>query len=86
MAWGFCLLGLWTLQSEEPAKPVDYLVLQNGSVLTGRVYKDGNTFILRSLSSMGESRYPSSLIARHCQSAEEVYAFLKKSIAPGDAR
>jgi hypothetical protein len=82
-----CCFGvLLVLSAEEPAAPVDYLVLKNGSVLTGRVVQDDKHYILRSLKSTGESRYPAEIVAKHCRSAGEAFLVLKKASAEGDAR
>jgi len=84
MAWGICL-GLAALSWADPPAEVDYLVLKNGSVLTGRVVPDGSTYILRSLTSSGESRYAASMVSKLCHSATETYTQLKKSTVDGDA-
>lgn len=81
--------GLWlvvqTAMSEEPPASVDYLLLKNGSVLTGRVVQEGQTYIVRNLKSTGESRYPASMVAKLCTSAKEVYDILKKNSVEDDA-
>ncbi len=83
MAWGICL-GLAALSWADPPAPVDFLVLKNGAVLTGRVVLDGSSYVVRSLTSSGESRYAATMVAKLCHSATETYTLLKKSTVEGD--
>jgi hypothetical protein len=83
MAWGIWLAIFVPAQAEPPAS-VDYLVLKNGAVLTGRVVKLEETYVLRSLTGPGESRYPARAVARVCTNALEVYELIKKVGVPDD--
>lgn len=83
MAWGICL-GLAAFSWADPPPPVDFLVLKNGAVLTGRVVLDGSSYVVRSLTSSGESRYAATMVAKLCHSATETYTLLKKSTVEGD--
>lgn len=83
MAWGICL-GLAALSWADPPAPVDFLVLKNGAVLTGRVVLDGSSYVVRSLTSSGESRYAATMVSKLCHSATETYTLLKKSTVEGD--
>ncbi|MFT3882125.1 MAG: hypothetical protein QM703_21035 [Gemmatales bacterium] len=83
MAWGICLTLLSHVPAQSPA-PVDYLVLKNGAVLTGRVTQEGETWVLRSVSSSGESRYPVKMVAKVCATPREVYELFKRSIVPDE--
>lgn len=69
----------------EPPVDVDYLLLKNGSVLTGKVVQEGATYIIRSKTSSGESRYPAAMVAKVCSGPSEAYAYLKKCSVPDDA-
>ncbi len=83
MAWGIWLALFAPVQAEPPAS-VDYLVLKNGAVLTGRVVQEDQTYVLRSLTSTGESRYPARAVAKVCHNALEVYELIKRTIVPDD--
>lgn len=83
MAWGIWLALFAPAQAEPPA-PVDYLVLKNGAVLTGRVVQQDHTYVLRSLTGTGESRYPAGAVAKVCPNALEVYELIKRAIVPDD--
>lgn len=85
MAWGILLAATCFAGAEDPPLQTDYLLLKSGAVLTGRVVKEENTYILKSLTSSGESRYPASMVARVCNSPLEVLALLKKNIVPEEA-
>ncbi|HQR07912.1 MAG TPA: hypothetical protein PLN21_13875 [Gemmatales bacterium] len=68
----------------QPPAPVDYLVLKNGAVLTGRVTQEGETWVLRSLTSSGESRYSAKMVAKVCATPHDVYELFKRSIVPDE--
>lgn len=81
-------LGIWVMMfarvSAQTPPQVDYLVLKNGAVLTGRVVQEGDTYIVRSLESSGESRYPSRMVAKVCANSKEVYQLFQHSIIADD--
>src|SRR5437762_10677023 len=83
MALGIWLALLAPAQAEPPAS-VDYLVLKNGAVLTGRVVQEDQTYVLRSLTGTGESRYPARAVAKVCPNALEVYELIKRTIVSDD--
>jgi len=83
MAWGIWLTLLAHVPAQSPT-PVEYLVLKNGAVLTGRVTQEGETWVLRSLTSSGESRYPVKMVAKVCATPHEVYELFKRSIVPDE--
>lgn len=84
MAWGILLLAHTIAGAEPPARP-DYLILKSGAVLSGRIVQDGTSYVVKSLTSTGESRYPASIVAKVCTSPQEVYDVLKKCIVTDDA-
>lgn len=87
LSWmtGIGVLVLSSTASAQTPEPCDYLLLKSGAVLTGRVTLDGQTYIVRSATSGGESRYPTSMVAKLCSSATEVYSILKKYSVDDDA-
>lgn len=85
MALVLVLLGIVCQLHADPPAPVDFLLLKNGAVLTGRVVQEGNSYIIRSKSSSGESRYPASMVAKVCSGPLEAYAYLKKCSVPEDS-
>src|SRR5215212_5341012 len=75
------VLGLFLLSAAPAvAEPPDVLVLRNGGTLVGRVTRDGESYVLRTLTGTGESRYPASVVAKACKGPREAYEFLKPSI------
>lgn len=79
------LLALELPVSGQSTAGTDYLLLKNGAVLSGRIIRDGDTYVVRSSQGTGESRYPAALAVKLCASASEVYAILKKHAVPDEA-
>jgi hypothetical protein len=69
-------LAFGVAQADDP----HVLVLRNGATLVGRVTQDGDSFVRRSLTGTGESRYPAAIVAKHCKSPREAYEYLRPTL------
>lgn len=69
----------------DPPASTQYLVLKNGAVISGLITRDGAVYVIVSPGSTGESRYQATMVAKVCDTCNDVYQLLKRSSIPDDS-